>query len=131
MQNLEASNIHKKSSTAKDYINRVLKHLLNDYKKTREERRQIALWEESEDFSVLGEIEILTTDIKGCATQIIANDEVENSQESLEKLTKLKFFDISYFADWYFSEENQFPQIKRYVEKLNYLRLLIIEYITS
>ena len=130
MQNLEASNIPKNSQTAKDYIGKVLKHLLSHYKNTREERRQVALWEESKDFSILGEIEIFTTDIEGCASQVIANDDLENSQDMINKLTKLQIFDVSYFADWYFSEETQFTQIKRYIEKLNYLRLLMIEYIS-
>ena len=130
MQNLEASNIPKNSQTAKDYIGKVLKHLLSDYKNTREERRKVALWEESKDFSILGEIEIFTTDIEGCASQVIANDDLENSQDMINKLTKLQIFDVSYFADWYFSEETQFTQIKRYIEKLNYLRLLMIEYIS-
>ncbi|MHC5595183.1 MAG: hypothetical protein ACYTXC_04330 [Nostoc sp.] len=130
MQNLRASNIPKNSQTAKNYINKVLKHLLSNYKNTREERRQIGLWEESKDFSILGEIEIFTTDIEGCASQVLANDELENYQEIIKKLTKMNIFDISYFADWYFSEESQFPQVKLYIEKLNYLRLLIIEYIS-
>ncbi|MEH1781436.1 MAG: hypothetical protein V7K67_21115 [Nostoc sp.] len=130
MQNLRASNIPKNSQTAKNYIGKVLKHLLSNYKNTREERRQIGLWEESKDFSILGEIEIFTTDIEGCASQVIANDDLENYQEIIKKLTKTNIFDISYFADWYFSEESQFPQVKLYIEKLNYLRLLIIEYIS-
>ena len=46
--------IPKNSQTAKNYINQVLKHLLSNYKNTREERRQIGLWEESKDFSILG-----------------------------------------------------------------------------
>jgi hypothetical protein len=130
MQNLTASNIPKNSQTAKNYISKVLKHLLSDYKNTREERRIIGLWEESKDFSILGEIEIFTTDIEGCASQVIANDDLENSQDIIKKLTKINIFDISYFADWYFSEESQFPHLKLHVEKLNYLRLLIIEYIS-
>jgi hypothetical protein len=130
MQNLTASNIPKNSQTAKNYIGKVLKHLLSDYKNTREERRIIGSWEESKDFSILGEIEIFTTDIEGCASQVIANDDLENSQDIITKLTKINIFDISYFADWYFSEESQFPQLKLHVEKLNYLRLLIIEYIS-
>lgn len=130
MQNLTASNIPKNSQTAKSYIGKVLKHLLSDYKNTREERRKISLWEESQDFSILGEIEIFTTDIEGCASQVMANNELENSQDIIKKLTKINIFDISYFADWYFCEESQFPQVKLYIEKLNYLRLLIIEYIS-
>jgi len=130
MQNLTASNIPKNSQTAKNNIAKVLKHLLNDYKKTREERRQISLWEESKDFSILGEIEIFTTDIEGYASQLIAHDDLENYQDIIKKLTTINIFEISYFADWYFSEESQFPLIKLYIEKLNYLRLLIIEYIS-
>ncbi|MBA3924373.1 MAG: hypothetical protein H0X31_22790 [Nostocaceae cyanobacterium] len=129
MQNLTASNILKNSQTAKNYIGKVLKHLLSDYKNTREERRIIGLWEESKDFSILGEIEIFTTDIEGCASQVMAHDDLENSQEIIKNLTRINIFDISYFADWYFSEESQFPLVKLHLEKLNYLRLLIIEYI--
>ncbi len=76
MQNLTASNILKNSQTAKNYIGKVLKHLLSDYKNTREERRIIGLWEESKDFSILGEIEIFTTDIEGCASQVMAHDDL-------------------------------------------------------
>jgi hypothetical protein len=129
MQNITASNTPKNFQTAKSYIAQVLQQLLRDYKNTREERRQIAIWEESQDFSILGEIEIFATDIEGYASQVIANDELEKYQDIIKKLTKLNIFDIAYFADWYFSEENQFPQVKLYIEKLNYLRLLIIEYI--
>lgn len=107
-----------------------MQQLLIDYKNTREERQQIGIWEESQDFSILGEIEIFTTDIEGYASQVIANDDLENYQHIIKKITKMNIFNISYFADWYFSEESQFPQIKLYIEKLNYLRLLIIEYIS-
>ncbi|BAY60832.1 hypothetical protein NIES22_08920 [Calothrix brevissima NIES-22] len=131
MQNLKESNIPKKSQMAKQYITNVLQQLLIDYKNTRDERRQIAIWEESQDFSILGEIEIFATDIEGYASQVIANDDLEQYQEMMQKLTKMHIFDIAYFADWYFAEESQFPQIKLYIEKLNYLRLLVIEYIND
>ncbi|MBW4687074.1 MAG: hypothetical protein KME40_18690 [Komarekiella atlantica HA4396-MV6] len=131
MQNLTTSNTPKNFQTAKNYIGKVLQQLLIDYKNTREERRQINIWEESKDFSILGEIEIFTTDIEGCASQVIANDVLENYQDIINKLTKMNIFDIFYFADWYFSEDSQFPQVKLYIEKLNYLRLLIIEYISQ
>ncbi|WGV27909.1 hypothetical protein [Halotia branconii] len=129
MQNFTTSNISLNFQTAKSYINKLLQQLLIDYNNTREERRQISLWEESKNFSILGEIEIFTTDIEGCASQVIANDNLENYQDLIKKLTKNNIFNVAYFTDWYFSEESQFPQMKLYVEKLNYLRLLIIEYI--
>ncbi len=131
MQNLTTSNNPKGSQTAKKYIDKVLQQLLIDYKNTREERRKISIWEESKDFSILGEIEIFTTDIEGCASQVIANDDLKIYQDIFKKLTKMNIFDIAYFTDWYFSDESQFPQVKLYIEKLNYLRLLIIEYISE
>ncbi len=130
MQNLDLKNKFDNAKTAKEYIDRVAKQLLTNYQHTKEERHKIALWEESQEFSILGVIEIFTTDIRGYAAQVIANDNLENTQEIAENLQKLKIFDLSYFTEWYFSLDSDYPQIKRYAETLNYLRLLIIEYIS-
>ncbi|MGH2413747.1 MAG: hypothetical protein ACRDEA_08655 [Microcystaceae cyanobacterium] len=129
MQNLEIKPKDDNTKLAKDYIERVLKQLLIDYQQTKEERHQIALWEETQEFTILGVIEIFTTDIRGYASQIIARDNLENRQEISDNLHKLKIFEVPYFTQWYFSNKSDYPQIKHYVETLNYLRLLIIEYI--
>ncbi len=132
MHNLETGNLPNNPNTAKDYIIRVLNQLLIDYKNTREERRKLMQWEESKDFSILGEIEIFTIDIRGYTSQLTANNFLENPQEVMEKLKQIQIFNISYFfLEWYFSSENEYPQLKNYIEKLNYLRLLIIEYISQ
>ena len=131
MQNLDLKDKAYNAKTGKEYIEQILKQLLTDYQKTKEERHQIALWEESQEFTILGVIEIFTTDIRGYAFQIIANNSLENNQEIVDNLQKLKIFDIPYFAEWYFSTESHYPQVKSYVETLNYLRLLLIEYISD
>jgi len=130
MQNLDLKNKSESTKAAKEYIDRIAKQLLTDYQHTKEERHKIALWEESQEFSILGVIEIFTDDIRGYAAQVIINNNLENSQEIAENLQKLKIFDIPYFTEWYFDHESDYPQIKHYVETLNYLRLLIIEYIS-
>ncbi len=131
MQNLDLKNKAHKAKTTKEYIEQVLNQLLSVYQKTKKERHKIALWEESQELSILGVIEIFTTDIRGYAFQVIANDSFENNQEIIDNLRKLKIFEIPYFTQWYFSTESDYPHIKRYVETLNYLRLLIIEYISE
>lgn len=131
MYNLETGNISNNPNTAKDYIIRVQNKLLIDYKNTREERRKLMNWEESKDFSILGEIEIFTTDIRGYTSQLITNNFLENPQEVVEKLKQIQIFYNSEFGEWYFSSQNQYPQLKNYIEKLNYLRLLLIEYISQ
>lgn len=129
MQELDISNSPKNAKTIKDYIVVLLKQLLLDYQQTRAERQKLELWEEPKDFTILGVIEMFTTDIRGYASQVMNHDVLENSQEIIEKLQKLQIFNISYVAEWYFTAEDNYPLIKRYIEKLNYLRLLIIEYI--
>ena len=72
---------------------------------------------------------MLTDEIRGYSWQSISSDNSENSQEILINLQKIKLFEIPHVADWYFSLEFDFPQIKHYLETLNYLRLLVIEYL--
>lgn len=130
MYNL-TENFTNSSNASKVYINKILNQLKIDYKNTREERRKLVDWEEAKDFSILGEIEIITDNIRGYASQLTTNGNIENPQESIEKLKQIQIFNISDFAEWYFMPENEYPQLKNYIEKLNYLRLLIIEYISQ
>jgi hypothetical protein len=131
MHNLETGNTSNNSNAAKDYIIGVLNQLLIDYKNTREERRKLMDWEDSKDFSILGEIEMFTTDIRGYASQLTANAGLENPPEVVAKLKQIQILYSSNFREWYFSSENEYPQLKHYIEKLNYLRLLLIEYISQ
>jgi hypothetical protein len=130
MYNLK-ENLPNNSNTSKEYINKVLNQLLIDYKNTREERRELANWEEFKDFSIIGEIEIFTDSIRGYASQLITDSTTKNAQESIEKLKQIQIFNISEFVEWYFRYDTEYPQLKNYIEKLNYLRLLIIEYISQ
>lgn len=130
MYNL-TENLPNNSNTSKEYISKVLNQLLIDYKNTREERRKLVHWEESKDFSILGEIEIFTDSIRGYASQLTTNSTIEDPQKSIEKLKQMQIFNIPNFVEWYFTYDTESPQLKNYIEKLNYLRLLIIEYISQ
>ena len=129
LQNLDIKQKTDPTNPAKAYIFQILDQLVTDYQQTRSERIQIALWEEDKDFSLLGIIEMLTDEIRGYSLKSISNDNPENFQEILINLQKIKLFEIPYVRDWYFSLEFDFPQIKHYIETLNYLRLLVIEYL--
>lgn len=131
MQNLDLKAQADNAKTAKDYIDYVLKQLVTDYQKTKEERRKLALWEESQEFTILGIIEMFTTDIRGYTFQILDNSSLGNSQNILNNLQRIKMFNIPYFGDWYFDAASDYPLIKQYIETLNYLRLLLIEYLNE
>ncbi|MFO0192463.1 MAG: hypothetical protein ACK53P_00090 [Pseudanabaena sp.] len=129
MQNLDVSKKDLNITTALAYIEKILNQLLKDYQNTKLERERIAIWEETQEFSILGTIEVLTDDIRGYSFQIINNNSIAKSQEILNELNKLKIFEIPEFIEWYFTPEFDYPQMKHYAETLNYLRLLIIEYL--
>lgn len=113
----------------KNYIEQILNRLIIDYQKTKEERVKIAVWEENKEVSLLGIMEMLTDTIRGYAFQVINNNSLDNSAEIINELEKLKIFEIPELIDWYFSSDFNYPLSKKYLETLNYLRLLIIEYI--
>ena len=129
MQNVDVPKKALNITTAQAYIEKILNQLLKDYQNTKLERERIAIWEETQEFSILGTIEVLTDDIRGYSFQIINNNSSAKAQEILNELNKLKIFEIPEFIEWYFTPEFDYPQMKHYAETLNYLRLLIIEYL--
>lgn len=129
LQNLEITSKIPHVNTAKTYIAQVLDQLLFIYQQTQSERRQIALWEEDQAFSILGILEMLTDDIRGYSLQIISNENLDDFQEIPIHLKNIRMFEIPHFSEWYFSLKSDYPHIKNYIETLNYLRLLAIEYL--
>ena len=131
MQDLDIVNKFDKTLIVKEYIGKILNKLLIDYQNTQLERIKIARWEENQEFTILGIFEMLTDNIRGYAFQIINNNSGRNDQKILNELQKLKIFEIPELAQWYFSSEFDYPNLKQYLETLNYLRLVIIEYIRN
>jgi hypothetical protein len=102
------------------------------YKEMKAERSKIALWEEEQEFSILGVIELFSTDIQGYAEQAILNtSDILLNNKSVNHLRQLNVFNIEYFSKWYFDNLEICPQTQKYVEQLDHLRLLLVEYLGS
>lgn len=115
----------------RDYIVQLLEELSQDYRNTKQERKEITTLylTSEEDFSLLEEIELLTVDIRGYAGQIQIRGWIENKQQAIDKLQNLRVFEIPVIAKFYFANPKAYRQIKAYLQMLDYLRLLIIEYL--
>ncbi|ARV60599.1 hypothetical protein BZZ01_20010 [Nostocales cyanobacterium HT-58-2] len=115
----------------RNYISQLLEQLTVDYQNTKQERKEItALYPAGdEEFSILEEIELLTVDIRGYASQIQARGSIENEQQAIERLQKMRVFDIPVITEFYFTSNRSYRQMKAYLQMLDYLRLLIIEYL--
>ncbi len=115
----------------RNYIIQILDQLNVDYQNTKSERSDIAAnYSQLEDeFSVLEEIELLTTDIRGYANQIKFSGDVDQGEKSIVNLQKMRLFDVPSLAKIYFSDSGQYPNVKSYLRTLDYLRLLILAYL--
>ncbi len=116
----------------KNKIIQVLEQLIINEENCTEEKKQLAVnFSSLEDgFNLWEEIELLTTDIRGYACQIKAQDSINSEEIALSKLQKMRIFNLPNIGEFYFHNQLNFSQVKNYLQMLDYLRLLIIEYLT-
>lgn len=80
--------------------------------------------------SVLEELDLLTTDLRGYANQIIFHQQICNPDQALTTLKSIDLFQNPSLAELYFTKNKQFPLFYQYLQKLDYLRLLLIDWLT-
>lgn len=114
-------------------INNLLQQLNVDYQNTKEERKAIAAEfpANEQEFTVLEEIELLTVLIRGYGSQIQARGMIDLEQEAVERLAKMRVFELPTIALLYFDTTSKYPLMKAYLLRLDYLRLLILEYLQA
>jgi hypothetical protein len=98
------------------------------YRTMKDERKAIAQWEDDQEFSILGTLELFSGDIQGYVETIALNSQKIPNSEALIHLRKLNAFQLDYFTAWYFENWQTYPQVKQYIEQLDHLRLLLIEH---
>ncbi len=115
----------------RNYIIEILEQLTVDYQNTKQERKELATLDPNleEEFTVLEEIELLTVDIRGYASQIKTRGWIENEQQAINQLKSMRLFDVPAIAQFYLTTGREYKRIKAYIQMLDYLRLLILEYL--
>ncbi len=115
----------------RNYISHLLNELTVNYQNSKRERKEIVSLppNSDEEFTVLEEIELLTVDIRGYASQIQARGWIENEPEAIERLQAMRVFNVPAIARIYFAVDGDYSQIKAYIRMLDYLRLLTLEYL--
>lgn len=83
-----------------------------------------------ENLSIGSEVDMFRIVVSGYATQIAGYARVvEDVEEAQTKLKRFRIFGRLYFSAWYLSEAKNYPRLKQYVERVDYLRLLVMQYI--
>lgn len=114
-----------------NYIIQLLNKLTDNYHNTIQERKEIASQFSGTDekFSLLEEIELLTVNIRGYASQIQAKAQIAEEQEAVNQLQEMNAFNIPVVAQFYFDSNDKYGLMKAYIRNLDYLRLVILEFL--
>jgi uncharacterized protein YecE (DUF72 family) len=131
MELMMSETILNHQETTKNHIVDLLKQLTLAEQNTREERKEIAVQfpPGDEEFSLLEELELLTVNIRGYASQIKERGWIENETKAIEELQGMRVFRIPAIAQFYFGSNGKYEQMKGYIRMLDYLRLLMLEYL--
>jgi hypothetical protein len=123
--------VQEKLAVQRDYIVQLWGQLTVDYQNTKAERRDIAEGYPSseEEFTFSEELELLTVSIRGYASQIRETGTVKNGELAIAHLQQLRALDHPVIAQFYEEEQSRYPQIQSYLWRLDYLRLLVLEYL--
>jgi hypothetical protein len=73
------------------------------YREVQPERKAIGQWEEDQEFSILGVLEVFASDIQGYVAQLETPTIDTSPSVALTHLRQLNVFDIDYFTAWYFA----------------------------
>jgi hypothetical protein len=114
-------------------IKDLLVQMTTDYQQAQSERREVATVfpPSDENFSVIEELELLTTDLRGYASQLQFRDWIEDPAAAIDRLQSLRLFSIPHIAQFYFENSQDYPKLKEYMRQLDYIRLLLLEYLQS
>lgn len=123
--------VQDKLAVQREYIVQLLGQLTVDYQNTKAEQREIAECypNSEEEFTFSEELELLTVSIRGYASQVRETETVKNCELAIAHLQQLRVLDRPVIAQFYEEERSRYPQIQSYLWRLDYLRLLMLEYL--
>lgn len=115
----------------RQYIAQLLDRLTDDYLALKPEIEKIAAqYPGSEDeFAFVEEFELLITSICGYAKQIQATGAVKQFDAAVAHLHALQVFAGDAMAQFYAEARLQYPKLHAYLQSLDYLRLIVLEYL--
>jgi hypothetical protein len=115
----------------RDYTIQLLNQLTAEYPTLKAEMKQISGQYPGVDdeFAFLEEFELLIVSISGYAKQIQATGSVRQFDAAIAHLQQLQVFANSTIAQFYRGASGQYPKVQSYLQLLDYLRLLTLEYL--
>ncbi len=124
--------VQDKLTIQQEHVTQILKQLTLDYQTVKPERKLVSAKYpgSDEEFALLEELELLTVNICGYATQIGAAGSLsKNYDQAIAHLQNLRVFDRPIITQFYAEAQLDYPRMQSYIRLLDYLRLLVLEYL--
>lgn len=120
-----------KLTEQRGYTTQLLNQLTTDYQALKPEIKQISeqYAGSDEEFSFSEEFELLIVNIFGYAQQLRDMGNVKQLESTIAHLQQLQVFANSTIAQFYMESRGQYPKVQFYLQMLDYLRLLTLEYL--
>lgn len=120
-----------KLKVQREYTIQLLNQLTAEYPTLKPEMKQLfGQYPGSDDeFTFLEEFELLIVSICGYAKQIQVTGSVKHLDSVIAHLQQLQVFANSTIAQFYSEARGQYPKVQTYLQRLDYLRLLTLEYL--
>ncbi len=114
-----------------EYVTQLLTRVTDEYVALKPELKQVAeQYPGSDDeFSFLEEFELWISNICGYAQQIQAAGGVRQGDAAIAHLQQLQFSANPIFVRFYVDGRERYPKVGVYLQSLDYLRLLALEYL--
>jgi hypothetical protein len=74
-------------------------------------------------------MEIYSDAVVGLVLRVIECDDIKIEKEIIDQIEKIRIFDYHDFNLWYKDNHRRFSKICYYLELIDYMRLLLLEYI--
>jgi hypothetical protein len=71
----------------------------------------------------------IRVEIRGYASQVKNHGQIKNKTEFRQKLGDFRFLESPILSHFYFNLSSNYPLLKNYLLELDYLRLLMLEFI--
>jgi hypothetical protein len=121
------------ANIARKHIGSLADELFEEFETTRADRVQLMKWEDANivHSSFLAHLTVYEADLDGCARQAAERGKIRNSKELLRYLKANRLLVHPVAAKWFDESGATCSNLKSYVKKLDYLRLLLIEFIEN
>lgn len=126
------SDVDNYAETVKTLIGVVLDQTFDIHRRAKQERASLydsEYYNGEKEFSILGHVELWSDIVAGIGSSIMKRGCPQHPSDTISRLEQSNIFSRREFNDWFFASNENYPEMRSYVQLVDYLRKLSIDYL--